>query len=241
MSYSREEAIAVDQELFNEYQFSVDQLMELAGHSVASIVAEEFQSVSNKNVLVCCGPGNNGGDGLVASRHLKLFGFNPTVVCLKPGRGELFQRLLHQVNSHDIEILDSLPQDLSSQEIILDAIFGFSYQPPLRKEYVHLLKGIATSGKKLVCVDIPSGWNVDDGPPTGDEHVSENDEKDPVLKPDVLISLTAPKLCAVKATTAKHFLAGRFVPPKLASKYSLNLPVYPGVKGWQEIKLNDMC
>ncbi len=50
--------------------------MELAGLSVATAIAKTYQPLnneSNTSVLVCCGPGNNGGDGLVAARHLKLF------------------------------------------------------------------------------------------------------------------------------------------------------------------------
>ena len=73
--FSQEEAIAVDQELFNEYAFTLDQLMELAGLSVATSIAKSYteQSYKNRLILVVCGPGNNGGDGLVAARHLKLF------------------------------------------------------------------------------------------------------------------------------------------------------------------------
>lgn len=74
--FSQEEAINIDQELFNEYKFSVDQLMELAGLSVATAVAKTYplQEMSRKGtLLVCCGPGNNGGDGLVCARHLKMF------------------------------------------------------------------------------------------------------------------------------------------------------------------------
>lgn len=63
-------------ELFDQYGFSVDQLMELAGLSVATAIAKEYPNQSGK-VLVCCGPGNNGGDGLVAARHLKLFVYYP--------------------------------------------------------------------------------------------------------------------------------------------------------------------
>jgi NAD(P)H-hydrate epimerase len=50
--------------------------MELAGLSVATAIAKTYppqNNESNTSVLVCCGPGNNGGDGLVAARHLKLF------------------------------------------------------------------------------------------------------------------------------------------------------------------------
>lgn len=68
------EAQNIDQELFNEYAFSVDQLMELAGLSVAVALAKSYPIDGGDNkVLVASGPGNNGGDGLVAARHLKLF------------------------------------------------------------------------------------------------------------------------------------------------------------------------
>lgn len=68
--------MAIDQELFNEYSFSVDQLMELAGLSCATAVAKAYpvsQMTNHGTVLVISGPGNNGGDGLVCARHLKMF------------------------------------------------------------------------------------------------------------------------------------------------------------------------
>ena len=71
---SQDEAQKIDQELFNDYSFSVDQLMELAGLSVAVALTKAYpRGPSHPNVLVCSGPGNNGGDGLVAARHLKMF------------------------------------------------------------------------------------------------------------------------------------------------------------------------
>ena len=65
------DAAQLDQDLFSECGYSLDQLMELAGLSVAMRVAKIYPDPCK--VLVCCGPGNNGGDGLVAARHLKLF------------------------------------------------------------------------------------------------------------------------------------------------------------------------
>lgn len=72
---TQEEAQNIDQELFTKFAFSVDQLMELAGLSVAVALAKVYPlcEKQSNNVLVCCGPGNNGGDGLVAARHLKMF------------------------------------------------------------------------------------------------------------------------------------------------------------------------
>ena len=65
------DAQQLDQDLFNECGYGLDQLMELAGLSVAIGLAKVYPV--RCNVLVCCGPGNNGGDGLVAARHLKAF------------------------------------------------------------------------------------------------------------------------------------------------------------------------
>lgn len=59
---NQEEATNIDLELFNEYHFSVDQLMELAGLSCSHAIAKEFpvDEKGKKEVLVVAGPGNNG-------------------------------------------------------------------------------------------------------------------------------------------------------------------------------------
>lgn len=75
----QEEAQKVDEELMGPLGFSVDQLMELAGLACATSLASEYPVASHPRVLIICGPGNNGGDGLVAARHLHHFGYKPQV------------------------------------------------------------------------------------------------------------------------------------------------------------------
>lgn len=58
---NQNEAIQVDVDLFNEYKFSVDQLMELAGLSVATAVAQVYGTRKADKVVIITGPGNNGG------------------------------------------------------------------------------------------------------------------------------------------------------------------------------------
>uniref|UniRef100_A0A8D8UD56 NAD(P)H-hydrate epimerase n=1 Tax=Cacopsylla melanoneura TaxID=428564 RepID=A0A8D8UD56_9HEMI len=219
---NQQEAIDVDQTLFNTYKFSVDQLMELAGLSCANIVAKTYPK--QKKVLVCAGPGNNGGDGLVCARHLKLFGFDPVVYYPKAPSKELYINLLHQCKSMDIPITESLPAQVNDFSLIIDAIFGFSYKPPLREMFVPVIELLKTTKIPVVSIDIPSGWDVEEGPV---EHI---------YQPHTLISLTAPKLCAQKFTGANHFLGGRFIPKQLERDYDLNLPKYEGIDNF--VKLN---
>lgn len=68
-------------------------------------------------------------------------------------------------------------------------------------------------------VDVPSGWDVEKGPISPES-----------LQPAMLISLSAPKMCAKPQLLgeAKHYLGGRFLPPEIVTKYKLNLlPPYP--------------
>jgi len=216
------EATQIDQELFNDYQFSVDQLMELAGLACAQAVASVYTNRSNK-VLVICGPGNNGGDGLVCARHLSMFGYTPTVHMARAANTDLMRRLVHQVQSMQINVINELPPStLDTYGVIVDALFGFSFRPPVRQPYDTILRALTRTSTPIASVDIPSGWHVEDGPP-----------EPPIdsIQPAMLISLTAPKQCARDFHGAHHFLAGRFVPVTMQHKYNLNLPDYPGTDG----------
>jgi NAD(P)H-hydrate epimerase len=75
---SQKEAQELDEYLLSpdKGRFSIDQLMELAGLTIAQIIHEVYPLTSYKKVLICCGPGNNGGDGLVTARHLAHMGYS---------------------------------------------------------------------------------------------------------------------------------------------------------------------
>jgi len=242
---TQEEAINLDQELFTSYCFSVDQLMELAGLSVASAIASKYNNSSHGRPVICCGPGNNGGDGLVCARHLKLFGYNPVVIYPKPGRAQLFQNLTIQCKKFDIPIIDQVPdkplRDIG--DLIVDAVFGFSFKPPNRNpDFSKLLRLMhAHSGNHvdvpLVSIDIPSGWDVNTGHQFMDRDQEGVDQamRIPALQPECLISLTAPKLSAKQHRGLYHFLGGRFVPESIKQKYNLNLPEYKDQKCFLEL------
>jgi len=202
--------------------FSLDQLMELAGLACAQTLERVYKKEKYPRVLVCCGPGNQGGDGLVAARHLGMFGYQPTIWMPKPGSKDIYKRLQAQCTNMKITTIppssdaSTLRDALARSDVILDAIFGFSFKPPVRPPFDEALPLLTKSGLPIVSVDIPSGWDVEKGNAEGVG-----------LNPDVLISLTAPKE-GVREFKGRHFLGGRFVTKALEEKFSLNLPEYPG-------------
>ena len=83
---NQEDARELDNSLFFEYKFPVEQCLELAGLSVAQAVVRCYPlqdlGVESPRILICCGPGNNGGDGLVAAKHLFFFVRLSMCLCL---------------------------------------------------------------------------------------------------------------------------------------------------------------
>ncbi|PFH38058.1 putative apolipoprotein A-I binding protein [Besnoitia besnoiti] len=217
------QAQSLDEDLMGpEVGYSVDQLMELAGLSVAqAVVAAVPLTAAVKRltrVLVVCGPGNNGGDGLVAARHLKLFGYQVCVWYPRPTSKALFESLVKQLHNHRVQVTQEAPADLAEFELVVDCIFGFSFRGALRPPFDSVLRTLKAANIPVLSVDIPSGWDVEQGNVTGDG-----------LEPQYLISLTAPKLCA-KYFGGVHFVGGRFVPASMIEKYNLVLPEYPGIQ-----------
>lgn len=89
--------------------FSIDQLMELAGLSVSQAVYRVHPLNKGSRVLVACGPGNNGGDGLVAARHLKHYGYQPTIYYPKRSKNELYQVSVATTNIRSSHVVVSFP------------------------------------------------------------------------------------------------------------------------------------
>lgn len=215
----------IDERLMSQPGFSIDQLMELAGYSVASAAHDFYMSSSsnvlaekseNPKVLIFCGPGNNGGDGLVAARHLKHFGYQPLVYYPKVSSGQLFENLIHQCYNLDIPVNpgSSSIEEMNSVDLIVDSLFGFSFKGPARQPFQGMIENFTRTKTPVLSVDIPSGWDVNEG----DIHHTG-------FIPDAVISLTLPKQC-MKSYDKVHYVGGRFMSTSLASELQVTLPEY---------------
>jgi hypothetical protein len=100
---SPEQAAAIDMDLMSpEVGFRLEQLMELAGLSCAAAVSRVYPRDKYSRVLVVAGPGNNGGDALVAARHLHHFGYKPHVIYPKTTHNTLYLVRLTILGSIDV-------------------------------------------------------------------------------------------------------------------------------------------
>lgn len=161
---------------------------------------------------------DNGGDGLVCARHLIYFGYTPEVVYPKQSKTPFLQSLVKQLGVHNIPVYSTLEEShLGDCDLIVDAIFGYSFKPPVRGSFSGIIAKLNDSKKPILCVDVPSGWDVEKGDVDGTG----------IKNPAVVVSLSAPKLC-MQFFSGVHYLGGRFVPPKMAEEMGLDLPAFPG-------------
>lgn len=228
-TFSAKNAVALDKDLMSIGAFSIDQLMELAGLSVSQVVFRLHPPSKGRRVLVACGPGNNGGDGLVAARHLWHYGYKPTIYYPKQSKNDLYQRLATQLKNLEIPFTEDFPSALTNSDHVVDAIFGFSFSGEVREPFPSVIKALEETSLTVTSVDAPSSWNIEDGPP--DSGPGKN------FNPTALVSLTAPKPL-VKWFKGRHFVGGRFVSPDIAKKYDLQLPEYEGIDQIVELASN---
>ncbi len=102
-----ETSALVDKELMGTYNYSIDQSMEIAVLTVTKVVNQEYVLKSNQNnlkIITLCGPGNNGGDGLIANRYLKEFGNDVEILFQKNTKNPLYERLIRQCQNYVIII-----------------------------------------------------------------------------------------------------------------------------------------
>jgi len=148
--------------------------MENAGKAVAEEVRRILGAVDTQHILILIGPGNNGGDGLVAARHLHNWGAEVSLYLFSQRPPE--DQNLKLVREHSITCvevaqdknLDRLDDLLSSATAIIDALFGTGKSRPLGDAFAQALDRVSKAkerqpGLHIIALDLPSGLNADSG------------------------------------------------------------------------------
>jgi hydroxyethylthiazole kinase-like uncharacterized protein yjeF len=149
-------------------------LMEYAGLAIARHIHSLVGNVAGRDIVVLAGPGNNGGDGLVAARHLRDWGAR-VCVYLPVKRKEndnnfklVKERVIRVVIAEDDKKYADLHTALSTADVVIDAIFGTGKLRPISGAIKDILNRVRDAKKtrpemKIVAVDLPSGVDSDSG------------------------------------------------------------------------------
>jgi NAD(P)H-hydrate epimerase len=175
MYLSRNQVRALDQRAIEHYGVPGPVLMENAGRGAAELLLS--LGVLGR-VVVCCGKGNNGGDGYVIARHLDNRRVSVKVLIFAHPReltgdaatayriialSELPVTLFDRPPLSD----DNLRQELAGADWIVDALCGTGLQGPVRPPLDQAVAAINASGARVFAVDLPSGLDCDTGEPLG--------------------------------------------------------------------------
>ncbi len=139
-------------------------LMENAGRAVAEAVMARWD---RRPVLVLCGPGNNGGDGFVAARHLAEAGW-PVRLALLGARDRLAGDAAHHAALWKGPVEAPSADLLGGDTLVIDALFGAGLSRPLDGAARNVLEAARARGLAVVAVDVPSGLSGDSGAVLGE-------------------------------------------------------------------------
>lgn len=164
-------------------------LMENAGTAVADYVATRYASAFRIGVI--CGKGNNGGDGFVAARKLRAANREVRVLLLcdpselRGDAAEMYHKLpvVSMAAGTSEELGSDLARSVFDSDLLVDAILGTGFRPPVSGLYAEAIALLNTSRAPVIAVDIPSGADADvHGEQTGS-----------VARADAIVTFTAPR------------------------------------------------
>lgn len=183
-------------------------LMENAGAAVARCCLRCLETPASAQILILCGRGNNGGDGLVAARYLIDQGASPHVALLSTYekvegdvKVQLDALLQRGVRPHYISTSEDWREYRSAipkPDLIVDALLGTGLSEPAHGLIAEVIADIPPhfTDPFIVSVDLPSGLNAD-----------SQEAFDPSIRADITVTMTAPKICLAFPPAAE--LAGR--------------------------------
>jgi NAD(P)H-hydrate epimerase len=168
---SRSQLREIDRRAEADYKIPGIVLMENAARAVVDRAVELLSDECCGSVLVLCGGGNNGGDGLAVARHLHNRGCGAIIgLCCDPTKykgdalinWQIVTAMKIPAKPFEMGMLTDPPPML-----IIDAIFGTGLSEVPRAPFASIAEAVNHAGSPILAVDIPSGLDCDTGKPLG--------------------------------------------------------------------------
>ena len=166
---TREQVREVDRQAIDDYGLPGLVLMENAGRNAANLLRE--LGICGP-VVICCGKGNNAGDGFVIARHLENSGFDVRVLLSTPTSSftgdaatnfEVLRRADTPILEAPADIATAWHDELARADWIVDALLGTGTQGTVREPFASAIAAINAANRKVLAVDLPSGLDCDTG------------------------------------------------------------------------------
>ena len=208
---SGEQMRRVDRRTIEEYGISGWTLMDAAGRGVARALLQDHRDAARRELLVLCGKGNNGGDGLVAARYLAQAGIKPQVVLI--GRDADLQgdaatafRAAVSAGLTVRQIVDPEPwiaetPALQRNSLVLDGLLGTGVRGGARGAMAQVIEWLNRGEGEVASIDLPSGLSGDHAEVEG-----------PAVRAQRTYTLCRPKIPLVFEPAASHSRTFRVVP-----------------------------
>lgn len=198
---------------------SVSALMERAGTGVAEAV---HRLAAGAQVLILCGPGNNGGDGYVAARVLESRGMDVRVAALGDPRTEAAAEARESWSGLVEPFPGELLENRRHAPVVVDALFGTGLSRPIEAPVAKTVRALTDHARLSIAVDLPSGAETDTGGDFGQQ----------LAKFDVTLALGALKPAHVLQPAAARCGAVRTIDigltPAEAAVRTLAVPAIAG-------------
>ena len=218
----------IDRKTIEEIGIPGPVLMENAGIRITGAILKRFPRITEENVVIVAGKGNNGGDGFVVARHLFNLGARPNVLLLASkqelkGDASLNLGIAEKIGVEIAEVtkIEEWKKrriGLFHASVIVDAIFGTGLLKPAEGLYATAIEDINKAPGFKVAVDIPSGLS-------SDTHLLIG----PAVKADLTVALAAPKIGHVLPPAEEYVgelvISDISIPPFLFEDESLKLEV----------------
>jgi hydroxyethylthiazole kinase-like uncharacterized protein yjeF len=212
---SADEMRRIDERTIEGYFVDVLSLMENAGLCTAVLARRMLAaSVKGKRIACLAGKGNNGGDGLVAARHLHNWGADVTIVLAAQ------REALTGMPAKQIATLEKMGLPISATEtslagfsLLIDELLGYNTKGDPREPIASMIRMANNSGVPILALDLPSGLD----PTTGGHY-------EPCIEAKVTITLALPKIGFLAPEAKKYigelYLADISIPAEVYAEYS---------------------
>jgi NAD(P)H-hydrate epimerase len=168
---TRAQVREIDRRAIEEYHIPGVVLMENAARGVVELAVKMLSGLAGSNVLIVCGGGNNGGDGLAVARHLHNLQFAVHVLMASDPAELKGEALVNWQIVSAMKIAQSpATAELIAQhpsDLVIDALFGTGLTSAPRAESLALIQAINKQSAPVLAVDLPSGLDCDKGEPMG--------------------------------------------------------------------------